>query len=361
MKKKSNGIVIVLSSLMVICLACGMLGLYASMKPANKKPEEDKNKDFKVAYRYYLDGIEVNKMIEQEYIEENGAEFEGATTKKPAYSFEKYTCTNNVTGEWNEEKWEFKPNLTANATCRLYFLKNTHEVTIKVNNGKLPATLPEGKVKADLNKETKVNVLPNDGYQYDKVECTNEVIAEYDANTKDLKISNVKKDSMCTVSFKINDYKIEVKASYGTVSGEAKTARYGDNVVFEVTPAENHRFDVVTCTNGQNASYVDGKLTVQGITNDTICTVQFKPIKYSVSLTVEGGTLISGYTSPQSVSEGQKATFVADSIPGYDKTGAEIYCGDDIHAEFQAGVVFIYDVRRDLNCTLKFKKSAETN
>jgi len=42
MKKKSNGIVIVLSSLMVICLACGMLGLYASMKPANKKPEEDK-------------------------------------------------------------------------------------------------------------------------------------------------------------------------------------------------------------------------------------------------------------------------------------------------------------------------------
>ena len=361
MKKKSNGIVIVLSVLMVVCLACGMLGLYADIKPAKKEPEKNEGKDFKVAYRYYVDGVEVNKMVEQEYTEENGTEFEGAITKKPVYSFEKYTCTNNVTGEWDEENWEFKPKLTANATCRLYFLRNSHEVTIKVNNGKLPETLPDGKIKAELNTEAKVNVLPNDGYQYEKVECTNEVTAEYDVNTKDLKITNVKKDSMCTVSFKINDYTVEAKAANGTVTGEAKTARYGDNVVFDVTPAENYKYESVTCTNNQNASYVNGKLTVQGITSDTVCTVQFKPIKYSVTLTIEGGTLINGYTSPQSVSEGQKATFGVSSLPGYEQTGAELTCGDDTRAEFQAGVVYVYDVRKDLNCTLKFNKSTSTN
>lgn len=356
MKKRSNWLVIVLSLLIVICLACGTLGLYLNIKEDN--PIESDNKDYKVVYRYFIDGTEVNNEVKQEYLEENDPEFEGNIKKTALYSFERYTCTNDVEGTWDEEKWEFNPELTANTTCRLYFNKNIHEVTVKASNGKLPNNTLEQKINVEIDKEGIINIIPNDGYAFDKVSCTNEATAEFDASTKDLKIKNVKKDSICTVSFKIRDYKIEVKASNGTVTEEAKTASFGNNVVFNVTPSENYKFERVTCTNNQQATFADGKLTVTGINNDTVCTVQFVPIKYQVSLTIEGGELLPNFNTPVSVSEGQKATFGVISKEGYSLTNPELTCGAGIHAEFQSGVVYVYDVRSNINCTLKLKKES---
>ena len=43
---------------------------------------------------------------------------------KEMYTFEKYECSNEVKGSWDNKKWKFTPDLTADSTCKLYFIKN---------------------------------------------------------------------------------------------------------------------------------------------------------------------------------------------------------------------------------------------
>lgn len=360
-KPKGKGIVITLILLIIICLICGTLGFLENKKPVTaEKP--NKNKDYKVTYRYYLDGEEVDEMIEQEFTEINNPSFEGATEKTPNYAFEKYTCTNNVLGEFDEEKWEFIPDLTANSTCRLYFIKTMHKVTFKASNGKLPNGTAEEEITVALDKESKINILGNDGYKFDKVECTNGVTTTYDENTKDLTVSNVKKDSTCSISFKISDYTAEVTASNGSVSTPKKSANYGGTIEFDVTPSENYKFGELKCTNGQNGNYneASGKLTITGLTNDTVCTIEFRPIKYQVTLTVKNGTILSTSPNPVSVSEGRNASFGISANEGYSLTGADASCTNPNGAEINvsAGIVSVYNVTSDLTCTVTLKQKA---
>lgn len=357
-KPKGKGIVITLILLIIICLLCGTLGLLESKKSVTtNKPNT--NKDYKVTYRYYLDGEEVDEMIEQEFTEVTNPDFEGATEQTPNYAFEKYTCTNNVLGEFDEEKWEFKSDLTANSTCRLYFIKTFHTVTFKANNGKLPSGQNEEELIVALDKERKLNIIGNEGYKYDKVECTNGVTTTYDENTKDLTVSNVKKDSTCTVSFKISDFTAEVTASNGSVTEPKKSSNYGGTVEFDVTPSENYKFSEVKCTNGQKANYneASGKLTITGLTNDTTCTIEFRPIRYQVTLIVKNGTILTNSENPQSVAEGRTASFGISPNEGYGLTGAEASCTNPNGAKIEAsaGIVSVYNVTSDLTCTVTLK------
>lgn len=359
-KPKGKGIVITLILLIIICLICGTLGFLESKKTVTNKPS--KNKDYKVTYRYYLDGEEVDEMIEQDFTEVANPDFEGATEKIPNYAFEKYTCTNNVLGEFDEEKWEFKPDLTANSTCRLYFIKTMHKVTFKANNGKLPSGNPEEEITVALEKDSKINIIGNDGYKFDKIECTNGVVATYDENTKDITVSNVKKDSTCTVSFKISDFTAEVTASNGSVTEPKKSSNYGGTVEFDVTPSENYKFGDLKCTNNQKGNYNEatGKLTITGLTNDTVCQIEFRPIRYQVTLTVKNGTILTTSENPQSIAEGRTASFGISPNEGYALTGAEASCTNPNGAkiEVSAGIVSIYNVTSDLTCTVSLKPKA---
>lgn len=362
MKKRSNGkgVVIVLITLIIICLACGTIGFIESKKTDDTKP--NKNTNYKVTYRYYLDGEEIDDMLEQDYTEIENPDFEGATEETPNYAFEKYTCTNNVTGEFDEEKWEFKPDLTANSTCRLYFIKTLHTVTFKASNGKLPSGEAEENVTIGLDKERKINILGNDGYKFDKVECTNEIISTYDENTKDLTISNVKKDSICTISFKISDFTAEITAANGSVADPKKSTNYGGTVEFDVTPSENYKFSEVKCTNGQTGKYneASGKLTIAGLTNDTVCTIEFRPIRYQVTLEVVNGTILTTSQNPQSVAEGRTASFGINPNDGYAITGAEKSCENANGAEIvvSPGIVSVYNVTSDLKCKVTLKAAS---
>ena len=317
MKKRNNGLVIFIFVLLIIaCLGCGTIGLLADKnKGKETEKEETENKNYQVTYRYYLDGNAVGEMIKQEYLENNDPEFEGAQTKTAKYAFEKYDCTKGVKGTWDEEKWEFVPELTANTTCRLYFIKNIHNMTVKVNNGKLPNNETEQKYDIEINKDMTIKIVPTEGYVYDKtsgVNCTNNAKAEFNEETNDLKISNVTKDNtVCSIGFKISDLKVEVRAANGSVETDSKTISYGGTVTVKVTPSDNYTFDSVNCTNGQTGTYNIGNqtLTVTGVTKDTVCNVQFRPLKYKVTLEIANGTLINGYNSPQEVNEGGTATF----------------------------------------------------
>lgn len=369
MKKraKSKSVVIVLILLIIISLSCGTIGLLQSKKPAESNNNNNKEKDFKVAYKYYLDGSLlsdddplIEEIMTKDFVENENPDFEGATTTTPLYTFERYTCTNKITGEWDEEKWEFKPDLTNNSTCSLYFLKTNHTVTFKASNGKLPNNQEKEEKLVELNKEGIINITPNAGYKYSAVTCDNGVLAEYNEETKDLTVSNVKKDSTCTISFAISDYTVEIKASNGTITEDKKTANYGGTLTFDVEPSENYRFANVSCTNNQKASHSNGKITVSGITNDTVCTVEFKPIKYQVTINLINGTLDSELGNPQGISEGKNATFKLIPNTGYKITDPIVTCTNGIKPSISAdgsggGILSIYGVTTDITCTVTLK------
>lgn len=368
-RKKEKSILIILIFLIIICLICGTIGLLESKKVKTKIDKEDME-NYKITYRYYLDGEEIEEMPEQDYTELPNNNFEGSVEEVPNYTFERYACTKEVTGEFDEEEWEFVPNLTANATCRLYFLKTMHTVTVKASNGKLPSNNIEEEIIVQLNKDKTINVTPNDGYKYDEsdlrsVSCTNSTLGEYNKDTKDLKISNVTKDSICTISFKISDYTAEVTATNGSVTEPKKNSSYGGVLDFDVTPSENYKFHQVKCSNNQKATYNEstGKLTISGLTNDTVCSIEFRPIKYQVTLEVINGTVLSTSTNPQSVAEGRNASFGISANTNYMLTGAEASCTNPNGAkiEVSSGIVSIYNVTSDLKCKVTLKPKSENN
>ncbi len=361
-KKNKKGLIITLVTLIIICLACGTLGYLESTK-SDKPKKDDEDKKYKVTYMYYIDNEKVEEIPEKEELSVTNPDFEGAEENTLAYVFERATCTNNVEGTWDEEKWEFNPELTNNTTCRLYFLKSLHKLTIKASNGELPNKENEQEFEALINDETTIIVKPIEGYKYDseiKVSCTNGAKAEYDETTQDLKITDVTKDTTCTIPFKISDYTVEVEANFGTITGErSKSVNHGGNVEFEIKEAENYIYDTYSCTNDQKATFVNGKLTVREITNNTKCTVSFKPKKLSVTLNVENGKLETGYSSPLEISEGQTATFIVKSNEGYSLTGMTVECdGNTVGTHEGNGLIKIYDVKTNAICKATLKKVA---
>lgn len=357
MKKKSNALVYILLFLITICLAGGIVGLMAKKSGINSNTNSKKDpKDFKVTYKYYLDGEEVNEMVKQDTIQVENPEFEGVMDKKDLYTYDKYTCTNEVTGSWNNEQWSFTPELTADTTCRLYFLKIFHEVTVNTTNGLLPNNTNTQKFLIERNNSKITNVIPTEGYKIDtNLKCTNEVNAVYNEETKDLTISNVNKDSICTIPFVLRGYEVEIQVSMGEAKETKKTANFGDTVTFETTPLENYIFDTVNCTNNQVGEFdqVSNILSIKNLNNDTKCVVQFKQNKHQVNLKVVGGALVN-VKSPLSVDNNGSAAFPLSKNEGYKYTGAKLTCdGVTVESELNTAtnILTIKNVTQDLNCT----------
>ncbi len=364
MKKRSNGVLVIIIIMMVLSLAGGTLGLLANMNKTTK-PDDPKKEDYVISYKYYLDSEEVSKeFIDKVNVATNNCENSpdpNCVNQTRTIKFEKYACTNNVKGEWNDTKWEFTPNLTANTTCRLYFTNLIHSVKFTASNGVLPSKKPEEILQTKVGDDTTITILPNEGYKFDKVECNNNAKAEFNSETNVLTVKNVVKDTTCNISFKINDYTVEVKASNGNVTEDPISVNYGGSAKFNVTPAENYGDATVSCTNNQKATYSNNVLTVNGITNSTVCTVQFKPIKHSVSLTIENGSLLSQSANPQTTQDGGTVTFAVSPTEGYGYNGADISCdkeGTKIEIIGSNNIVMVYNVKSNLNCKVVLKKLA---
>lgn len=358
MKKKSNALIYILLFLITLSLAGGIIGLMAKKSGVTNNTDTPKEpKDFRVTYKYYLDGEEVSTEIKQEKIQVENPEFEGVIDNKDLYTYEKYTCTNEVTGSWNNEEWSFTPELTADTTCRLYFLKNFHEVTVNTSNAVLPNNTNTQKFLIERNTNKITNIIPTEGYKIDtpNIKCTNESTAVYNEETKDLTISNVNKDSICTIPFILRGYEVELQVSMGEATETKKTASIGDTVTFNATPLENYTFGSVSCTNEQTAEYdqVSNTLSIKNINNDTKCVLQFKQNKHQVSLEVIGGVLVN-VKSPLSVDNNSNVSFPLSKNDGYKYTGAKLTCGNvNVESEFNTAtnMLTIKNVTQDLNCT----------
>lgn len=357
MKKRSNTIIYILLALITVNLVLGVTGLMASKteKKEENVEEKEEDKEYTISYKYYLDGTEVKEMVKQEEIEIASEEFEGALEKKKMYSFKEYKCTNNVEGKWDDEKWEFVPELTSNTRCYLYFVKNFHNVKLTAINATFDNNEKEKTKIVELDKNGVVKLTPTSGFKFTSVECTNSAKGSYNEEKNELTLSEITKDSLCTVTFGIKSYKAQIKLSNGSVTGEdTKTANYGENITFNITPSEGYNNPTVACDNGQNGTISNGVLTISAISNDTTCTVQYKLSKFNVKLVVNNGTVVESDT--QQTASGT-AVFGIDKNEGYIITGAEKSCNvESTKIDITSNIVKISNITSDVTCTITLKE-----
>ena len=92
--------------------------------------------------------------------------------------------------------------------------------------------------------------------------------------------------------WKINTYTVKVTVTNGTISGStSKTVNYNTNATFTVNPTNGYSSPTVTCTNNQKGTIQNNTVTISNITNDTTCTVTYKPITYTITYNLGGGSV----------------------------------------------------------------------
>ena len=131
--------------------------------------------------------------------------------------------------------------------------------------------------------------LPESGYSYHHTECNGTKVKEenvtYNEETKTFSINGITEQNNCKFYFNKNGEEIirtyEVKATVlnGTIEGETrKVVRSNENTTFSLNPTDGYGNPTVTCTNNQTGSITNNTLTVSNVTNDTVCTVEFKEL-----------------------------------------------------------------------------------
>ena len=131
--------------------------------------------------------------------------------------------------------------------------------------------------------------LPESGYTYHHTECNGTKVKEenvtYNEETKTFNINGITEQNNCKFYFNkngeeiIRTYEVQVTVLNGTIEGETrKVVRSNENTTFSLNPTDGYGNPTVTCTNNQTGSVTNNTLTVSNVTNDTVCTVEFKEL-----------------------------------------------------------------------------------
>lgn len=258
-------VIIPLSILIALFLGLGIFGLVLNVT------KEEEKEVFKVKYKYFINGEETKNMPEE----------------NDSYQFDEFKCTNGVTGKWSEKKWKFTPTKTSNSTCRLYFVDREYEIELIAPDGITLSGDEKVNVKKDENAE--FIIAPKEGIAVKEITCTNDQLAKYE-NDKVI-IEKPTDDATCTIVTEDAKYTVEATAIGGKVTDSKQEAKFGQNVIFNVSPNASQILDKVTCTNNQSGTWSNGKLTITKLTNSTKCTVTFKTSQYTVTVNAKNATV----------------------------------------------------------------------
>jgi hypothetical protein len=103
-----------------------------------------------------------------------------------------------------------------------------------------------------------------------------------------------------------------------------------------------------SCTNNQEIQIHTSSYTVNGLTNNTVCTVNITPKTYNVTLVVNNG---SG-SGTKNITHGNNATFTGIA-PNTDYTLKEtVSCSNNQNATYSNGTVTVNNVTKDTTCTM---------
>ncbi len=350
-------IAIIIGVLSAICLVLGVIGLLES----KKTPKIEPNKNYQVTYKYYLNEVEVAQMpVNPKQIVDDGSSITSSNEMnvEELYEFNTAKCTNNVTYTWDKESWTFTPSNTADSTCSLYFVTTYNIVKIEVTNAKV-TTPAETKVKR--GEDAVIKITPDEGYEFEKAECSNEKEAEWDKDAKELIIRGITTETTCKATFSMSKFSVEVQVNMG--SGSTKVEyEYGKAVeIKNVTPAEEYGNPDIVCTNNQKATWKDNSLNIEKLTDNTKCSVTFKKTQskteYTATLIVgANGTILSG-ANPTKVMSGGTVSWNVRVAEGYKPDDITCRGGNgDIKASDNDYIVTLKNVTEDAECSIIYKQ-----
>lgn len=338
---KNKGIILILCIFFVLFSACAIIGFinYEDDEIVDIEPPKDE-----IVYEYYIEDALSDKL-----------------PSKDDYIFSKFICTNNIKAEFDEEKWEFIPEINKKATCQLYFVKKVYETTVTVSNG----IVNEENNTKTVNREDSItyNITPNEGYMFGSASCSDNKDVKWDSSTNTLTIDSVTKDVACKLVFSVTKLKftIMVDTESGTGSDE-ETYNYGDSITAVVKPKSGYEGTEpqITCSNNQIATYDVSKyiLSIDKLTNDTKCSIKFKktPVKvFTFKLILEdgisistGGDLVTGIKVSEGSSENFTLRVENGKKPNIDcngKLASSINKVDDNNYSFE-----YLDITSDMTC-----------
>ncbi|MEG0798815.1 MAG: hypothetical protein RR228_02230 [Bacilli bacterium] len=343
--KNKNIIIITLCTFIVLSFTAGIIGLLER----NSKKEKPPVTKYKATYVYLLDDKEVTAIPKNE-------------KDKNSVSYSRYSCTNRVEGSWDNEKWSFTPVLTANTTCKIYFVSTEFEMSFKIENGSIANITPDqtGIYKANKKGATTADfiqeILPKEGYSYKDASCNSNNEISWDKENKELTIKNIKENTLCTVNFEISNYEVKTLVENGS-GASSLTIKHGENANATVTPSIGYGTPVITCTNKQNGTWINDKFTVTKVTDNTSCTVTFKPLTFDINLSVTNGT--SDVKSPIKLEYNKTKTFTLTPSDGY-LTDDYVANGCDNFTKTIANnklVLEIKTVKTNETCNITFNKA----
>jgi hypothetical protein len=302
-------LIVLLSICFLLTTSASVIGYMESKKtvePDNPTPVTPTPSGL-VKYEYYLENEK------QETMPTNNIDSE------VKYMFSKHLCTNGLTGSFDTTLWKFTPSEEKEALCSLYFVKSQYEVTITTSNGSVQNS-EDGKFLVPRENEGQFNVIPNEGYKYKNVVCSNDNEAIYDISSNTLTISSVMENIACKVNFEIMKFKAKVTVVNGT-GNTTETEKYGNDVNVIVKAKDGYEKPTVKCTNNQTGSIKNNTLTIYKITDNTTCTVTYKKIPtvlFTLKITSlpDTVTIVSGNTS-QSIKKGTDGKISLKPDSGY--------------------------------------------
>lgn len=315
---KNKGMLVILIILFIITTSCGVIGYMESKKEKPTTPEQPKGK---ITYKYYLEDEEVQEMpVNEVTTDENGVE-----TTNELYTFSRFTCTNNVTGDFDTTEWKFNPASEEESTCELYFVKAKYEVTLTITGSNATPDVNNPKYVA-REQDGSFIIVPTEGYEFSKTECSDNKQTTWNPTTNTLTISSVTKDVSCKVYFKLKELSvnINVKNGEGTTT---KTLNYGEAIKEVITPKEGYEKPTIVCTNKQVGVFKDNTFNIDKVTDNSTCTITFNktvPKKYSFKIELPAEiTIINGSTSAE-IEEGKDNEVTFKIQEGYNMS---LNCG----------------------------------
>ena len=350
--------IVVTSILFLASSAAAATGyMYSKEGNVDKTANNDNNKNT-ITYEYYLDDVKQNEMPQKEELLD---EF-GNPTGINKYMFSRFSCTNNVSGAFDDINWEFTPESEKESVCSLYFVNSQYTVTVDARGGSVTTTNPS---VVQRGADVEFKITPDEGYEYtgNEVVCSNNKTAIWDESTNTLSINGVTEDMACTISFSIKELRVDVTVKNGTGNTTENTS-YGGNISAIVEPSDGYEKPTVTCTNNQEGKVENNKLVIDKLTDNTSCTVSFAkvtPKNYKVSLTDIPEEVTVTTAKEFTIASGGTVTFTLKASDGYVVSG--ISCTPQVvpettnNADGTVSYKFL-SVTQDISCKVTSSEKA---
>jgi hypothetical protein len=336
-------LIIFLSICFLLTTTASIIGIIEHGKKEEVKPPVPNNTpSHLVSYEYYLENEKQDTMP----VNNKDSEVK--------YVFSNYVCTNGLSGTFDKNLWKFTPSEDKESLCSLYFANSQYEVTVTATNG-IVENDDDGKFMIPRESEGTFSVIPNEGYKYKNVVCSNDNKALYDISTSTLTISSVMESIACKVNFEIMKFKAKINVVNGTGS-TTEIQKYGSDVTTIVKAKDGYEKPTVKCTNSQSGSISNNTFSIYKLTDNTTCTVTYKKIPivlYTLKITnlPSNLTIVSG-SSSQKIKKGTDGRISIKPDEGYNVSLSCNVKPSSSTTDPDGTVNFIFlNVSKDITCS----------